>query len=281
MKPRHSDTDPGWIRRELKEIRRLIRESNAAKRLQAATIGAGGVTVKDGGRVNVQYPSGPTAFQMGPFESGGKHVGSMLQFFREDGERTVFQVARVEPGLSDDYPDGLGLFQAGVDQFIVGTDMFLVGGGVDGGTIYMDNASGITLSHPLGVGINHATTAAAANCYIDPVSYRIYRVSSSERYKQDITTADVDVDAVLALVPRAFRRKDEVEELGDDAPTYVGFVAEEAADLGLDAWVTSDEEGPESFSYSQWGVAQQAVLRAQQSRLNDLEQRLEALEARA
>lgn len=134
--------------------------------------------------------------------------------------------------------------------------------------------------------IGHTTTANAANVHMD-TSGRVYRSTSSRRYKTDEHPAVIDTAAVLALRPRIFRTLAEVDDEGDAAPTHVGFIAEEAADLGLAHWVGRDDNGePESFAYSQWCVAQQAVIQAQQAQIEalrasvaSLETRLTALEA--
>lgn len=142
------------------------------------------------------------------------------------------------------------------------------------------------LANNRGVMIGHPTTANTANCYIAASGY-IYRSTSSRRYKCDERPAVIDTAAVLALQPRVFRSVAEVEDEGDAAPTHVGFIAEEAADLGLDLWVTDDDDGlPEAFSYASWCVAQQAVIQEQHGTLQqqaaliaDLTARVTALEA--
>lgn len=275
---RHSDTDAGWIRRELKKIWRAIEQSNAAKRLQAATIGFGGLTLKEGGAIKILYANEELAFQLAPNLAGTANTapGAAFQML-EEGGRNVLTFFRIPAGADPFYPDGTSRFVGNFDLFLAaGSDQLLLSG-PDGASVVASAGSGLILSSDFGVLIQHTTTASAANCFIDPVSARVYRVSSSRRYKQDIVDADIDVDAVLALVPRQFRRRDEVEELGDDAPTYVGFIAEEAADLGLDDWVTTDDEGPESFAYAHWGVALQAVAQRQAAQIEDLERRLSAL----
>lgn len=286
MKARHTDTDPGWINRKFARLEKMIRESAAAKRLQAATIGFGGLTVKDGGKIQVLYPDGRLAFSLASSLIGdvGQKV-TMFQMLREDGASNIFTVWRIAAGSSDALPAGYSNISAGVNTLqMAATDQLLLGG-PDSAVIVAQTGSSLLLSSANGVAINHTTTASAANCYIDPATFVIYRVSSSRRYKQDEADAEIDVDVVLQLVPREFRRRDEVEELGDEAPTYVGFIAEEAADLGLDHWVTSDDEGPESFAYANWPVALQAVARHQAQEISELKatvatlgQRLEVLE---
>lgn len=128
------------------------------------------------------------------------------------------------------------------------------------------------------LGAGMATTTSAANMVIFNTTGEVKRSTSSRRYKRDIAPAEVDVEAALKLIPRAFRSKAEVESEGDEAPLRVGFIAEEAADLGLAQWVDYDKDGPESFSYPLWVVALQAIVRDQQARIEALEARVAALE---
>jgi hypothetical protein len=146
------------------------------------------------------------------------------------------------------------------------------------GAIAVDD-DGVHLIHAAGTTVSVGTTSSGANGYIDPVDGRLLRVVSSRRYKQDIEAADVDVDQALQLQPRRFRIRTDVEQHGEQAGWYVGFIAEEAADLELDAWVTSDAEGPEAFDYPQWVVALQAIALHQHDRIRALESRVADLAA--
>lgn len=122
-------------------------------------------------------------------------------------------------------------------------------------------------------------TANAANMNISTVDGSVCRVTSSRRYKQNIKPARIDVQAVLALQPKQFRTKAEVKKFGKDAPVHVGVIAEEAADLGLDAWVEHDKDGPEAFAYANFSVALLAVVQDQQRQIGALEKRLAKLES--
>lgn len=129
-----------------------------------------------------------------------------------------------------------------------------------------------------GVRINHGTTASAANAYLNPSTGEVLRSTSSRRYKRDIEDADLDPETLLQLRPRQFRSRAQVDELGDEAPMHVGFIAEEAADLGLHLFVTSDEEGPEAFEYATYVAGLQAVVRHQAAQVAALTARVVALE---
>lgn len=122
---------------------------------------------------------------------------------------------------------------------------------------------------------DHLTTASAANVWMN-TSGRVYRSTSSLRYKDEVRDLGVDTAAILALRPHRYRSI--LEGDGDD--DFVGFIAEEAAELGLTEWVEYDDEGrPDAFRYPQWAVALQAVCREQQQTIEALTARIEALES--
>lgn len=108
--------------------------------------------------------------------------------------------------------------------------------------------------------------------------------TSSRRFKENIEDADLDTAKILALRPRSFERNDEEDGEGNPVRTghrYVGFIAEEAADLGLEEFVVRDAEGvPWSFAYDYWAVAQQAVIREQAQQITSLQQTVADLAAR-
>lgn len=305
----------GWLQRRLREIDRQIQEMRAERRVQASAVeegtdfkirgllsvighviisGGGNLIVEDQGGIQAEYADGTPSTYFGPLQTLIGNPAHGLAVLTENGT-TVLGAFRILPTVDD--PDGsatvqvgslstpAGLFQVEADQVTVNGVTGAQVTGPNFARVFMEN-NGLELRGGIdgvgagdrGVRIQHTTTASAANCHIDATTGRIYRSTSSERYKRDIAPADVDTAAVLALVPRAFRRRDEVEELGDEAPTYVGFVAEEADGLGLDEWVTCDEEGPESFDYATFCVAQQAVLREQAAEIQDLRTRLARLE---
>ena len=104
------------------------------------------------------------------------------------------------------------------------------------------------------------------------------RTSSSQRYKTDIELLDIDLNDLYAVEPKTFKRIEEVEEDGDDARIYPGFIAEELAGTSLDKFVfySKDEEGnprPEGIHYPELTAA---LLLA----IKDLNSRIEALETK-
>ncbi|MEU8209790.1 hypothetical protein AB0B85_11385 [Micromonospora sp. NPDC049044] len=140
-----SDQTPGgsdWISRRLAELERQVRELQAGRRLEAATIGRGGLTVKGGGKVKIEDAGGLSvtgsieakgsvrfrdsndAIQvyMGPISYSGVPAGIGWFFNRANGNRALtlegtdpnsqFMTVRDDSGniiFSDDAGTGQGL----------------------------------------------------------------------------------------------------------------------------------------------------------------------------
>lgn len=123
-----------------------------------------------------------------------------------------------------------------------------------------------------------ATTSSAANGYLD-TSGRIWRSTSSARYKQDVEDYAAEPAAVLKLRPRTWRDKAEVERDPDVTTRYVGYVAEEVEAAGLAELVTYDPDGrPDGLSYDRMLAAYHALIVQQQQTITDLVARVTALE---
>lgn len=129
-------------------------------------------------------------------------------------------------------------------------------------------------------GFNITGTRVAA--WLESATGRLGTASSSRRYKQDEAPAGIDPSAVLTIEPKQFRYIDQVEELGDCAAVEFGFIAEDLHDAGMYPWVVYREiDGeiiPDGVNYSMLVVAQHAVLREQQSQIDALSARLDALD---
>ena len=88
----------------------------------------------------------------------------------------------------------------------------------------------------------------------------IVRSTSSIRYKQDVLPLVIDTNKLLALQPKTFRLKSEVELLGDDAVRYPGLIAEDLHDAGLEEFVVYEygPDGnlrPDNIRYSELSAA--------------------------
>jgi hypothetical protein len=98
---------------------------------------------------------------------------------------------------------------------------------------------------------------------------RLQRNTSSRKTKKDITPLVIDVEKVLALEPKRYKRID-TKSHGDRY--YAGFIAEDAHELGLTDWVAYDKnESPDGFHYPEFSAAHHAVLRHEHQRINELE----------
>lgn len=111
------------------------------------------------------------------------------------------------------------------------------------------------------------------------------RTSSSRRYKKEIEDWEPSVEKVLALQPRSWVPVNN-EDDGSDATAhgrYVGFVAEEVQDVGLEDLVTysldeNNDRQAEGLHYDRFAAAQQVVLVDHESRIKELEARIAELE---
>ncbi len=105
---------------------------------------------------------------------------------------------------------------------------------------------------------------------VSGTNYQLRRNSSSARYKTNIVDADeVVLDAARKVKPRHYESTIEDE----NGATRLGFIAEEIHDAGLTHAVGYDSEGkPET-------IDPVALIAALWHRVNDLEKRLETLEA--
>lgn len=100
--------------------------------------------------------------------------------------------------------------------------------------------------------------------------------SSSERFKENIEDADIDVDAVANIVVRNFTYK---PEFSDDQSVQVGVIAEELVALGLEQFVFFGDDGlPDGVAYEKLALALIPLVQAQMVRLDSVEARLSRLE---
>lgn len=119
------------------------------------------------------------------------------------------------------------------------------------------------------------TTSGANTCQFVLTSgtlYQIRRNTSSSRYKTNIVPADeVVLEAAKRISPKHFESTvDNPEELGK---TRLGFIAEEIHDAGLTHAVGYNADGQPDT------IDSVALIAALWHRVNDLEERLKALEA--
>jgi hypothetical protein len=124
-----------------------------------------------------------------------------------------------------------------------------------------------------GTTITTATTTANNAVWVltAGTTYNLRRFTSSQRYKTNIVDADeVVLEAAKKIRPRHFTSTLEDE----NGATRLGFIAEEVEEAGLTHAIGYDEEGRVETLDSM------ALIAALYARVNDLEERLKALESR-
>lgn len=186
---------------------------------------------------------------------------SSVQFTRNDtGNRSSITVDRVFPGdQTTRYMDDDGtriVFNAGLD----------LQGTTQTSGIFKSNGSGYENDTPTGT---TATTNAAIWVLVSGTNYSLRRNTSSARYKTNIIDADEAVlEAARKIKPRHYESTI-AEEAGT---TRLGFIAEEVEGAGLTHAVGYDAEGRVDT------IDPTALIAALYARVNDLEERLKALE---
>jgi hypothetical protein len=99
-------------------------------------------------------------------------------------------------------------------------------------------------------------------------------VSSTIRHKENIQDYTVNQDVLMSLDLKSFNYKND-----EDKTIHYGFIAEQAESLGLDELIQLNSDGlPEYFDYSRLSVFLFQVVKNQKSKIESLEQRLDALE---
>ena len=89
------------------------------------------------------------------------------------------------------------------------------------------------------------TTGSGANMVIDGTSGRIYRSTSSLKYKKNVENYTKGLAEVMQMRPVTYNSKNEKE-----TQTFAGFIAEEIHDLGLAEFVQyAEDESPDALSY--------------------------------
>ena len=116
-----------------------------------------------------------------------------------------------------------------------------------------------------------ATTNAAIWVLTAGTTYNLRRNSSSARYKTNIADAD---EAVLAAARKIKPRHYESTIADEAGETRLGFIAEEVLEAGLSHAVGYNAEGQVET------IDSTALIAALYARVNDLEERLAALESR-
>ena len=128
------------------------------------------------------------------------------------------------------------------------------------------------------------STSSTANARIES-SGVIRMTASSLRYKQEVEDWSPSAEDVLKLQPRSGKEKPGLRpDMPDyqDPNRYVGFIAEEVAEAGLEELVVFEEDedgnyGPDNLNYDRIPAAQQVVLIDHEARIAELEARIEEI----
>ncbi|MCY0933622.1 tail fiber domain-containing protein [Streptomyces sp. H34-S4] len=108
------------------------------------------------------------------------------------------------------------------------------------------------------------------------------RNTSSIKFKEHVRDFEIEPEGVLALKPKIYDRKAEVNEAGEveeGAKDEVGLIAEEVAEHL--PWIVNYLDGEiDGLRYDLLGVALLPVVQRQEARIRSLEERLAALEAK-
>lgn len=293
------------------ELRDAVLQTQTARTAEATSISQGSVLVKDGAditldgggllavqnksRLVVRYPSGGDAAYFGYISDGTEIVAYGILMYDEEGNN-LFRVRDHVTNGSQVIVGGLtpaASFEVYAEEIdFRGTED--IGIATSGGFAAFGGASGTYLQPE--------STGLAANMHMD-VQGRVFRSTSSRRYKTDIQNAEFDPDAVLQMQPRTWLPgsiprtcPDWLHEKhgGDhcpaeqepacpdpDARRQVGFVAEELVDLGLSDFVEFNAEGePEAIYYDRLTAALIPVLQRQQAQIDALTEQVKQLAAR-
>lgn len=158
-------------------------------------------------------------------------------------------------------------------SMVAGTDVFINAAGNTG--IYAGGDVSIDPTGELKFFITTTTTPAN----LTMVGNNVRVVSSGRKYKADIADAVIDVDDVLALRPRTWVDRGELERDPEYCDRTVGFIAEELDEREtLRQFVHYDEAGdPQSVYYDRMTAALVPVVQQQQAEIAELRAMVAAL----
>lgn len=161
---------------------------------------------------------------------------------------------------------------------------------ITGSSVYAPRAGGFTFSGAIGVAGDLSMGASMYNgqVYNQTNTGRAVYVasnglfgigSSSERFKKNIKDAELDAQAILQIAVKHFNYKKSFDQ--DDTTIHLGVIAEDLVALGLDDFVFFDDQGnADGVAYEKLALAALAVIQKQQSQLDAIEARLNALETK-
>ena len=105
-----------------------------------------------------------------------------------------------------------------------------------------------------------------------------YTAYSDINLKQDIVDAQSQWEDIKALQVKNFKLKSLVNAYGEDAPTYLGVIAQEVEASGMNGLVSENEEGTKYVKYSILYMKAIKALQEAMQKIEDLEARVNTLE---
>ncbi|WP_194522336.1 tail fiber domain-containing protein [Cellulosimicrobium sp. JZ28] len=244
----------------------------------------GSLSVRAGGRMRGYHPDGSLGAQFGPLVHDGTGdfagVGLLIQGPASDGAPDVLKAKTDETGART---IEIGQPDAPIQDVWGRSQRWWLRAAQSSGT-GIEAPMRLTCAGEIGIysetgrlRVPWTNASSAANVALDPDGI-ILRVSSALKYKQDVEDYDADPDAVLALRPRSWRDRGEVERDPDTSNRYVGFIAEEVHAAGLTNLVVYDADGhPDALSYDRFSAALLAVIRRQQTQIDTMRAELDEL----
>jgi len=280
--PEYNESSPDLVQ-EIAELRRRLEALEKGNPFENATIGSGGITVEggdivieSGGSLRAEYANGVVGLEFGPIRdpSWSPIYDQGLVLYNTLGLLAI-AIAKQQSSNNFDVSTSTNAIQ-NLDLYASSIFIEALGGaGLALGGDVLTNIFGaeILLNAPGGdVRIpNFQTTGSAANVFMTAAGI-IQRVTSSLRYKTNVEDAEIDPKDVLKLRPRTWQDKDEYQVMDDEAPRYVGFIAEELDAAGLGLFVEYDLQGrPDAIQYDRLVAALIEVVKDQEKRIKTLE----------
>jgi hypothetical protein len=103
-------------------------------------------------------------------------------------------------------------------------------------------------------------------------------LSSSRRFKENIVDYDDQESRLLTVSPVTFDYKDGALDEEENRFNHFGLIAEDLHDAGLTHLVSYDDEGPRGVNYTMLSVELLGIVKKQQTTIDDLLARVQALE---
>jgi hypothetical protein len=181
------------------------------------------------------------------------------------GAKTVIDIDGV--GTADILIDGTGLDAAGV-----ATEPAIYPDLSSYGSLGKVSRSWFRI-YSLGT-YNRTVTSSVRSLFVDNTGL-FGGVSSSRRFKEDIKDFNIDFEALLKLEPKTyfynFPDTDRVEP-------QIGFIAEQAQELGLDFLYQVDKDGiPDYFAYEKLPIYLLGLAKQQQQQIEELKNEINFL----